>query len=104
MKKIMKYLLITLIVAFIGLYFAYQNGYMEKRNHEEKELTDQMIMEYEEDLKKGIDVTSKNYTVIKPSYANIYSNSFLKISKKIEKGFDKVIKYFFNKISNEINN
>ena len=103
MKKVIKVFLAILILLYIGLYFTYQNGYIEKRNEERKILTDEMIKEYENDLANGIDVTSKEYVVVKPNYANVYTNSFLKVSKKIENGFDKVIKYIFNKVGNQIN-
>lgn len=103
LKKAIKVLLIIVILAYLGLFFSYQNGYYEKLNEEKKVLTDEMIREYEEDLEKGIDVTSKEYVIVKPSYANVYTNSLLKISRKVEKVFDKVIKYFFNKISSQVN-
>lgn len=94
---------IMLIVLYLGLFIAYQNGLGERWNNERKILTEEMIKEYEEDLKNGVDVTKKEYVVVKPSYSNIYSSNILKISKKIEKGIDYVIKYFFKKISDSIN-
>ena len=87
----------------MGLFLAYQNGYIEKENFERKILTDEMIKEYENDLKNGVDVSSKEYVIVKPSYANIYTNNLLKVSKKIENSIDKVIKYFFKKVSEQIN-
>ena len=88
---------------FLGLFFAYQNGLGERWNNERKILTEEMIKEYEEDLKKGVDVTKKEYVVVKPTYSNVYSSSILIISKKIEEGINNVIKYFFRKISDSIN-
>ena len=88
---------------FLGLFFAYQNGLGERWNNERKILTEEMIKEYEEDLKKGVDVTKKEYVVVKPTYSSVYSSSILKISKKIEEGINNVIKYFFQKISDSIN-
>ena len=101
--KYFKILMIMIIIMFLGLFFAYQNGYYEKFNNEKKVLTDKMIKEYEEDLKKGIDVTKKEYVNIKPTYSNKTTNSILKLSHKIEKGIDKIIKYFFSKLSDSIN-
>ncbi len=103
MKKGIKVFLIMIILLYLGLYFTYKNGYYEQRNQERKVLTEEMIQEYEEDLKNGVDVTNKEYVVVRPNYGNIYTNETLKISKKIEKGFDQIIKYFFNKLSKSIN-
>ena len=44
--KIFKYLLILLIIAFLGLYFAYSNGYSEKLTGENVILTNEMIEEF----------------------------------------------------------
>ncbi len=87
----------------MGLYFSYRNGYYEIRNNEKKILTEEMIKEYEQDLLNGVDVTNKEYTVIRPDYTNTYTQNLLRISRKIEKVFDKIIKCFFQKISSTIN-
>ena len=54
-------------------------------------------------VKNGVDVTKKEYVVTKPTYSNVYSSSILKVSRKIEEGINQVIKYFFKKISDSIN-
>lgn len=100
--KYFKIILIISIIGFLGLFFAYQNGLNEKWNNERKVLTEAMIKEYENDLKKGVDVTNKEYVIIKPTYSNKYSSNLLKASKKIEKGIDKAIKYFFKKINDMV--
>ena len=87
----------------MGLYFVYKDGYYERKNAERKILTDEMIREYEEDLKKGIDVSQKEYVILTHDYSNQYTKTFLKISKKIENGLDQTIKYLFKKISTTIN-
>lgn len=101
--KYFKIIVLLLIIMFLGLFFAYQNGLGERWNNERKVLTEKMIKEYEEDLQNGIDVTKKEYVVTKPTYSNVYSSNILKVSKKIEEGINKVIKYFFKKISDSIN-
>ena len=92
-----------LIVLYLGLFVAYQNGLGERWNNERKILTEEMIKEYEEDLKNGVDVTNKEYTVVKKDYSNAYTKSLLKVSKKIENSLDRIIKYFFNKLGSAIN-
>ena len=103
MKKIIKGMVILLIVVYIFLYFSYKNGYYIKKNEELNILTEEKIKEYEEDLKKGLDVSTKNYIVTKNSYDNSYSRFLLRISNKIEKSFDKTIKFIFKRISQTIN-
>ena len=92
-----------MILGYIALYFSYQNGYYEIKNNEKKILTEEMIKEYEEDLKNGVDVTNKEYTVVRKDYSNTYTKNLLKVFKKIEKELDKIIKYFFNKFGSTIN-
>lgn len=103
MKKGLKIFFGIIILSYIALYFSYQNGYYEIKNNERKILTDEMILEYEKDLANGIDVTNKEYTVIREDYSNKYTQNLLKISKKIENGIDGIIKYFFRKVSDTIN-
>ena len=103
MRRGFKIFLIILIFVYFGLYFSYRNGYYEIRNNEKKVLTEEMIKEYEEDLKNGVDVTNKEYTVIAKDYSNIYTKNILKVSKKVEKSLDRIIKYFFNKVGSTIN-
>lgn len=103
MNKTFKVFLIIMILGYIALYFSYQNGYYEIKNNEKKILTEEMIKEYEEDLKNGVDVTNKEYTVVRKDYSNTYTKNLLKVSRKIEKGLDKIIKYFFNKVGSTIN-
>ena len=103
MKKGIKIFLIIVLLLYVALYFSYQNGYYEIQNNEKKILTEEMIKEYEEDLKNGVDVTNKEYTVIKKDYSNAYTKNLLKVSRKIEKGLDRLIKYFFNKLGSTIN-
>ena len=66
-------------------------------------LTEEKIKEYEEDLKKGSNISKKNYIITKNNYDNSSSRFILRVSKKIEKGFDKTIKFIFKKLSQTIN-
>ena len=78
---------------FIGLYFSYQNGFYASKNRENMLLTEEKIKEYETDLKNGVDVSKKSYLDVKEHYDNNLTNFTLKLSKKIENGFDKTIKF-----------
>lgn len=101
--KIFKTIVFILIILFLILFFSYRNGYYIDKNKEKSILTEEMIKEYEDDLKNGVDVSKKNYVVITNSYDNSYTRASLKISNKIEKALDKVIKYLFNQVGKEIN-
>ena len=99
MKKTFKIIFLIVILLYLLLYFSYKNGYYKDLNKEKKILTEEKIKEYEEDLKNGVDVSQKDYIVVTPSYDNTYTRAFLRLSKTIEKGFDKTIKYLFKKLS-----
>ena len=93
---------IVIIVLYLLLYFTYKNGYYERLNEEKRVLTELKIKEYEEDLASGVDVSKKDYVVIRPSYDNVYTRKTLEISSYIEKIIDKSIKYLFRRISGMI--
>ncbi len=103
MKQLIKILFIIILLFYLVLYFSYRNGYYLDKNKEKALLTDEKIKEYEEDLKTGVDVSKKDYVVIENSYDNSYTRFSLSISRRIEKGLDRVIKYFFKKVSKTIN-
>ena len=103
MNKVFKIVIIIVILVFIGLYISYENGYYTSKNKENMLLTEEKIREYENDLKNGVDVSEKSYLDIKDNYDNNYTQFALKLSKKIEIGFDKIIKFIFKRINNSIN-
>ena len=103
MKNGFKIFLVILIVTYIILFISYKSGYYIDKNKEKMILTEEKIKEYEEDLKNGVDVTNKDYIVIDDSYDNKYTRMSLMISKKIENGISSIIKSFFSKISDTIN-
>lgn len=85
------------------MFISYKSGYYIDKNKEKMILTEEKIKEYEEDLKNGVDVRNKEYIVVDNNYDNKYTRLSLSISKKIESGVSSVIKYFFSKISDSIN-
>ncbi len=103
MKKIIKVIIVLLTIVYLFLYFSYRSGYFPKRNEELSLLTEEKIKEYEEDLKNGVDVSKKSYIVVRDNYDNSYTRFLLRVSSRIEKGFDSTIKFIFNKISHTIN-
>jgi len=100
--KIFKYLLILLIIAFLGLYFAYSNGYSEKIIGDKVVLTNEMIEEFENDILEGNDISLENYLTNNKDLSTKTSNFSLKISSKLENIVDNSIKFIFRKLSNMV--
>lgn len=103
MKKFLKPLVLIIIFSFLALYFFYTSGYSENKIRKEKELMEQMILKYEEDLKNGVDVSKENYVIQKPDYSNNFTNTTLRLSEKVCDIIDQSIKYLFKKMSNMVN-
>ena len=100
MKKIFPYFIILLILSFLGLYFAYSNGYYELKQREKVSLTNQKIEEFESDILSGKDVNLETYLKKDNTYQTKTSEFSLKASEKIENIIDSGIKFIFKKISN----
>ena len=102
MKKVIKPLILIIIFLFLGLYFFYNESYAENKIRKEKELMEEMILKYEEDLKNGIDVSKEDYTIKKKDYSNTYTDASLKLSEKICDFVDGSIKFIFKKINDMV--
>ena len=103
MKKIVKPIILIMIFLFLGLYFFYNNGYEESIIKKEQRLVEEKIKEYEDDLKNGINVTEKDYSIEKPNYSNDYTNINLKIGEAIENILSNSIKFVFRKMNDMVN-
>ena len=97
MKRIIKVLFIIILILFLSLYFSkYTNSFYENK----KVLTDEAILQFEEDLKKGREIDSSNYLREEKDYNNKMSRIGLKSSMIIEKSFKKILKYSMNYLDN----
>lgn len=103
MKNVFKIIFLVGVLAFLFLYVSYKNGYYIKKKEENTILTEEKIKEYENDLKNGVDVSKKNYITVRNNYDSAYSRILLKLSRTVENGFDKTIKFVFRRISKTIN-
>ena len=61
--KIFKGLLIGLFIVYITIYISQLTGYYEYKNYQKKELTEEQISKFEEDIKNGLDVSINDYVV-----------------------------------------
>lgn len=90
MNKIIKVILIGICIVFLSLYFSnYNNNYYETKTY----LTEEAIKEYENDLKKGKSITSKNYIPKEKNYNNKVSEIGIKASAFLDKIINKSLKY-----------
>ena len=102
LKKNISYLPLIIIILFIGLYLIYQNGYYEKVTRDKIMLTNEQIEKFEQDIVDGKDVSLEKYVDNSKNYTTKVGNISLKVSNKVEKGLNKVIKFIFNKISSVV--
>ncbi len=101
-KKVFKGIIFFLVIGFLGLYFAYNNGYYEKKQQDKITLTNEMIEKFEDDIKEGKDVTIESYFEEEPDYSTKASRFSLEISNKASSFVDSAIKFVFNKLGNVI--
>ena len=102
-KRIYKTCVIILFLSFLVLYFAQKGGYYERINNEKKELTNEQIKKFEEDVKNGKKIDVNNYIIIddkkydnKISKFGSITSSF--IAKYFKKGIVKVFSSFDNMV------
>lgn len=95
--KILKGFIILLIIAFLGLFLAYKNGYYENSLNNKVMLTNEEIEQFESDLEKG-ELSLDNYHKKEKDYTTNTSKMSLKISNKIENIINSSIKFIFKKI------
>ena len=101
-EKVVKLLIISLILVFLGLFFIYQNGYYENMVGKKTKLTNEQIEKFESDVKEGRDVLINDYIEKEINYQTKSGNASLKIANKIESVIDTGIKFLFRKISTAI--
>ena len=97
-KNVFKFIFIVCILSFMFLIIASQSGYHEYELSKRRQLTDEAIEKFEQDVKDGKDIDINNYVVNeKKDYNNAVSNFGNEFSNKVEivfsKGFDYLFKY-----------
>lgn len=97
-----KFFLILLIISFLGLYFAYTNGYYEKEKAKKIQMTNSQIEKFEEDIKNNEEILLKNYLETNKKYQTKTSEISLKIANKAENIVSSSIKFIFQKLGKMI--
>ena len=94
--NILKIIFLMIFVIYITIFFSSSNGYFEYKNREKKNLTEEQIKKFEEDVRNGeyIDInTYINTTDI--NYQNGFSNCGEKLSNIISNGISSAVNYSF---------
>lgn len=101
--KIFKFILLSFLIFFLVLLFAEKFGYYETKEERVKTLTDEQIKIFEEDIKNGIEIDITDYVLdSEKDYTNNLSENIYKVSLRLEKTADKLIKAIFNKASKAV--
>ena len=97
--NISRFIVIMLFASFSFVYAMANMGYYEYQNHNKRVMTDEQIIKFEEDIKKGVELDLNNYVT---SDTSIIKNQIsLKLSKFIGNISQKTIRKIF-KILNKI--
>ena len=97
-KKVSKLLLALLLIIFIIMYYFGSNIY-DYKIIEKKNLTEEQIKKFENDVKEGKEIDLEQYVVKDKNYSNKVTRLNTKISNIIETGFKKIFEYFLKNIN-----
>ena len=102
-NTIIKIMLLSLVVFFLVLVFAQQSGYLKTKEEKMKVLTEEQIKLFEEDIANGKNVDINDYAIDNnKDYSNDISNGCYRVSLKLEKGVDEVIRFIFKGASKAV--
>ena len=104
--NLFKGIFLILLFTFTTLYIASYNGYYEYSNNKKVTLTNEKIKEFEEDVKKGINLDLESYLEnSKKNYNNKASRTGLFLSHKIgeytKTGIEKTFRFLNDLISDD---
>lgn len=99
MNNILKGLIISIVIAFLVMFFTSSSGYYEYELNKKTNLTQDAILKFEQDIKEGKEIDINKYIVEdKKDYSNKFSNAGIKLSNNIKKIFSEGVKFIFNSI------
>jgi len=95
-SKVFSFIFLIIFICYIVTYISYENGYYETKAAQKTVLTNEKIKQFEADVAAGKNVELTDYLEkTKVDYSNKVSNTTLKVSKTLEKGFNKAFKLTF---------
>ena len=102
-NTLIKIIILSLVVFFLILVFAEKSGYLKTKEEKNKILTEEQIEIFERDIAQGKKVDINDYVVDNyKDYTNEVSNNFYRVSLKLEKGVDGIIKFIFKGASKAV--
>jgi hypothetical protein len=102
--KVFNYILLILFLIFLALYYSANAGLIDYQSKYKKELTEEEIIKFEEDIKNGIDIDLNVYRNDESRYNNTLSKATLKVSNGIGNVFQDIMNYFFKQIEKSVSN
>ena len=102
-KHAVRFTILCLFLLFIGLYITQALGYYEFTNAKKTTLTNSAIERFENDVKSGKKLDTKNYIEAEKHYNNMLSNASLTISNAIETTFNTLMNTLFNELAKATN-
>ena len=102
-NTLIRIIILSLVVFFLVLVFAEKSGYLKTKEEKNKILTEEQIEIFERDIAQGKKVDINDYVVDNyKDYTNEVSNNFYRVSLKLEKGVDGIIKFIFKGASRAV--
>ena len=96
-SNIIKIIFIIIFIIYVTLFFSNETGYYEYQNRIKKEMTEEQIKKFEEDVKNGVPVDINNYIdTTEANYQNNFSNLGENTSNIISTGISKSVNKTFN--------
>jgi len=90
-KKVIKGICIFLVIIFLCSYFMGKSGYYEYHLHDRKNLTEEQIRQFEQDVRLGKDVDLNQY--LQDTRID-YSNKLTRTTSEISLEFNRYLKSF----------
>ena len=102
-NRVFKYITILSFVTFLTLYTSQKTGYYEYTNYQKRNLTENELKKFEEDIKNGKDVSLNDYKEhTKVDYSNKMSNIGVKVSNSINNSVKKGIEKIFGLLNDMV--
>ena len=93
---IFKYFFLMSFITFLTIYFSQATGYYEYEQYKKKELTEEQIKKFEQDISEGKEIDIETYLKPTKNYENKISNASLAISDTIGEYMVKGVEFIFN--------
>ena len=103
MDRLFKYTMLVLFLLFLGLYFSANSGLIDYPAKHRKELTEQSIKEFENDINNNVNIDLKKYVNNdNTKYDNKVSRTTLKVSNFLGESVKTTLDFFFKTISKSL--